>query len=121
MESISNSDVNHQYVKLQKYLQTSNNKLKKYKDYYTVLQKTIIERIRSGIATPESYPSLHVQIKPVEKAPLNESLVNEFIESMFTQKNLCDAMKDRFYSFRREKATNIPPNISIKLKKINDE
>lgn len=115
MNELSIKELDYQYAKIVAYLNSHNDKLKKYRNYKSSLQSTISDGIKTGRYNKSDFPSLTIETKQSEKVPISESLIGEFLETIYSSKPIRELFISKLTEFRKDKARLNPPSISIKL------
>ena len=63
MSELSTKDLDYQYAKIVSYLNSHNDKLKKYRNYKSSLQTTISDGIKTARYSKSDFPSLTIETK----------------------------------------------------------
>lgn len=103
MDSLSASQLNHQYTKVATYLKEQNKLLKKYRDFSQSVQKTITEGIKNGRFQPYQFPSLDIEVKQNDKLPMNENTLKEFLNEIYSDHSIREIIIHKFQQFRKSR------------------
>lgn len=115
MNNLTPKELDYQFAKISKYIKEQEAKYKKYKKYKAQLQSRIQTIIKENPTTVSDFPSLKIDVKPCYKAPLNEQLFQEFLESIYDSKDVIKKIMSSMNEFRAKKASSILPSVSISV------
>ena len=115
MNNLTPKELDYQFSKISKYLKEQESKYKKYKKYKAQLQSRIQKIVKENPSSVRDFPSLTIDFKPCLKAPLNEQIVKDFLESIYDSKDVVKRIMTSLNDYRTKKASTIQPSVSISI------
>ena len=115
MNNLTPKELDYQFSKISHYLKEQEAKYKKYKKYKAQLQARIQKIVKETPSAVADFPSLKIDVKPCAKAPLNEQLLKEFLESIYDSKDVIRKIMSSLNDYRTKKASTIHPSVSISI------